>query len=105
MTYRINGMTAEELKEVQLNAYNENREVHRAGGTPTEDNVKREYDAKMALLAIDDAKYVAMSPQQRQQCHIDAGLIPYDDSAYTDESVLSSLVAREGLRKLVVVNE
>lgn len=38
------------------------------------------------LRAAADAAYDAMTPVQRRQHHIAQGLIPYDESLYTDEA-------------------
>lgn len=78
MSAKLNGMTEQEIRTKHA----ELREVSRQSRS-TEDIMAAE-KLHLMLVAIDDAKFIAMSPSERKQHHIDSGIIPYDDSLYTD---------------------
>lgn len=75
----LNGRTEEQIRSEYERIYNESR-LQRS------DELWEQAQAlRLQLTAIDDARYIAATPEQRRQIHIDSGLIPYDD--YTDEAV------------------
>ena len=84
MSAKLNGMTETEIHQKQVELYNESKEK-RDPALYAESEIFQQM-----LLAIDDAKFLRMSPEERKQQHKAAGLRLYDDSQYTDAAVIES---------------
>lgn len=81
MNAKINDMTKEEIRQKQFELYD--KSSRERDTSLLEESEKY----RMMLIAIDDAIHERMSPPERKQHHINAGLIAYDGSLYTDEAV------------------
>jgi len=78
---KLNGKTEKQIRE-EYNA------IYEASRQQRSNELALQADAlRLQLTAIADAKYVAATPADRRQMHIDSGLIPYDAATYTDEAV------------------
>lgn len=77
----LNGKTEAQIRNEYEKVYEQSRAQR------SDELWKEAQNLRLQLTAIEDAKYAAATPDERRQTHIDAGLIPYDASAYTDEAV------------------